>query len=36
MASSLFFRFLELPAEIVVVDHVFGHAAVNADVLASD
>ena len=35
MCSS-FFRFFELPAEIVVVNHLLGHAAINADVFARD
>ena len=36
MVYSSFFRLFELPAEIVVVDHLFGHTAINADVLARD
>ena len=36
MVLTSFFRFFELPAEIVVVNHLFGHAAINADVLARD
>ena len=36
MVRTSFFRFFELPPEIVVVNHVFGHAAVDADILPGD
>ena len=36
IVCASFFRLFELPAEIVVVDHVFGHADINTNILAHD